>query len=882
MDSVVTRSAFIGREKEIAQFQQWLTTSDPAAPWILSIHDAVEAPEKKGGVGKTWLLKQFATIARQMYPDIVVVSIDFFNVADREGVVVADRVVDELHAAYPDWSHALFSSVLGEYRDALRAGKEEATEIRDRLTDALIQDLHQLDEQLVEERKYLLLLFDTYELVEQNPTVAVMRLSQAFPENYQFERLGVVIAGRNALDLEHPNWRGRGHEVQELALSPFTQEEMLEYFDRFSTVNALLPEQASALYERTEGRPILLGLVNDVLKRNIMTLENLVAVPKAQFEATLVTKINNLEQPIDTIVLFMAHTPHRFNLAMLAWVTEKLHLTVLAQKSAPATLQEELLALSFVRRPSSGEDFVLHDEMGPLIMKHCWDVQDPDQRTRRALSQCIAEYYEHELRTVQLEQLRQAYTVELLYHKLYTNLEDGYQFFTRHFRQAINLWLSAFARSLLHEAQKFAHDLPQQYQYDLKHFEAQLLQKEERPKEALDLLHQLEQEADADWLEKHRADLLYEKAVCYQQLSDFPEAIACFNAAKEIEKERGHLSDYALLLNWLGYTYYRQGQLEIALTYYDEAVAIHEQLGNPRAYAGVLNSISTVYRLQGRVEEALRRCKIGWRIRYDLFKQGKVSEVYVAWSLGGIGAIYLHIDDLVSAEGHFREAYDIFQRIGHKKGLATTMNRFGQIALARRDLRSAMEWFQRAYNVSLGVDSNCQINSLNKQGWILVLEHRWDEAVELLNKAIRLAQQVHDDYQQAESLIDLADVLERMGHHEQSQQALSEAEEIGQRYSYNYLLGLAKESQGDIRYSVGDYQAAFDYYAEACRYLAYYNAIKYNKTLRKVVDALLETPTEELPSIIDRLIAYWRSHEMAETQPDLISSCQEVKRLMRV
>ncbi len=254
----------------------------------------------------------------------------------------------------------------------------------------------------------------------------------------------------------------------------------------------------------------------------------------------------------------------------------------------------------------------------------------------------------------------------------------------------------------------------------------------------------------------------------------------------------------------------------------------------------------------------------------------------MAWSLNGIGTIYLHIDDLVSAERYFREAYDIFQRIGYKKGLATIMNRLGQVAQARRDLNEAMEWFKKAYTISLGVDRECQINSLNKQGWILVLEYRWEEAVKYLNQAIELAQQVHDDYQQAESLIDLADVLERMGQHEPAQQALDKAEEIGQKYNYNYLLGLAKESQGDIRYSAGDYQTAFYYYAEACRYLAYYNAIKYNKTLRKVVDALLETPSEEIRPIVETLIAYWRSHELAASHPDLISSCEEVRSLMQV
>src|SRR5437667_5878191 len=102
------REHFIGREKEIAHFIQWLTNTDPEAPWILYLYDTLTDRSKKGGVGKTWLLRKFSAIAKQISPDIVTVYIDFFNIADRDGTVVAERVVAALEAAYPTWDASAF------------------------------------------------------------------------------------------------------------------------------------------------------------------------------------------------------------------------------------------------------------------------------------------------------------------------------------------------------------------------------------------------------------------------------------------------------------------------------------------------------------------------------------------------------------------------------------------------------------------------------------------------------------------------------------------------------------------------------------------------------------------------------------------------------
>lgn len=880
MEIGAIQERFIGREQEIAHFKEWLTNTDPEAPWILHLYDMQPDPVKKGGVGKTSLLRKFSDIAKQVYPDLVTVHIDFFNIADRDGTVIAERVVKALKSAYPTWNTSIFEKSLMEYSSAPSDGKEDTTWLHDRFADALIADLHALDKQLSEASKHLLVFFDTYELIEANPLTAALRLDQTFPDNYDFARMGVIIAGRNELDWNHTNWRGRRHEVQSMPISPFTLPEIIEYFEKLSSVKvSIQPSDIQALYERTEGRPILIGLVNDVLSQRISTLKELVAIPKGSFEASLVAKINELENPIDSIVLFMAHAYHRFNFSFLNWILRESSYSDLLQDINPEHISEQLLQLSFVRRPSSGEDFVLHDEMRPLVNRHCWDVLDPDLRSRKFLSKCAIEYYEHELQHIQIEQLKQAYTVELLYHKLYVDLEDGYQYFSEKFSSVVDLRLNSFARALLREAQQFSGQMSPTQLYNLKYGEARLLQKEEAADLALNLFQQLEQEADKQWLDEHQANILLGKGTAYQQLSRYSEAIGCFTSAMELHKIRGHMSDYAYLLHWLGFVYEKQGQLDTALCYYEDGLEIHKGLRNERAYAYALLNISTVYHLQGKVEEALLRAKISRRIRYDLFKQDKMSEVYVGWSLCWIGTIYYQTDDLLKAEESFQEALDIFVRTGHKKGLATIYNRFGKVSMSRGDLQEARQWFEKAYYTSLGIDTEVQINCLNKQGWIMMLTGQYEKAIDLLQQAIELAKQVHDDYQQAESLVDLAEAFERSGLDEQSQQAWQKAREICLKHNYYYLLGHSNMYKGDVLYQAGDYKVAFQNYGEACHYMTRYNILEYSRGLRKVVDTLLGVPSQEIGPIVDELVAYWSSQGLDKDYPDFVSSCQEVRSL---
>ena len=277
---------FIGHEQELELFKQWFVNTDPDAPWILFFYDALEDPQQKGGVGKTWLLRKCASLVEAK---TAVAMIDFFSVADRSGVAVAQHVVQSLQQAYPSWSPSAYLAALAEYHQAMSEHKQ-AADLDTKLRESLAEDLKALEQQLERDDKHLLICFDTFELIEEQPLIATLGVAHTFPDRYNFEHIGVMIAGRNAPDWTQPNWKGRENEVKCVPIKPFDLDETVQFISANCTPETSLDvasKQAEAIYRGTQGRPILLGLVTDVLYHHIMTLEKLAQTPVSSFESNL-------------------------------------------------------------------------------------------------------------------------------------------------------------------------------------------------------------------------------------------------------------------------------------------------------------------------------------------------------------------------------------------------------------------------------------------------------------------------------------------------------------------------------------------------------------------------------------------------------------------
>jgi tetratricopeptide (TPR) repeat protein len=871
---------FIGRRQEIQLFKDWL--EDASSPWILYFHDATEEKDKKGGIGKTWLLRYCADIIVREHPDIALVMVDFFNVEDRDGLFLAEKVVQELHRFCPEWNYTAFASILDQYPAKKAEDVAEDETIFTAVAAALVEDMQHLEPILEQQQKTLLMVFDTFEVIEDNPIVAVMRRSQTFPDNYSSSHMKVMMAGRNQLNWEHPNWRGRQHEVQSFALRPFSEQEMLEYIDAESIYSGPPQEeqQIVALYKRTEGRPILIGLVVDVLNNRVQSLDNLVAVPEKSFEENLILQIYRLENPINWVILFMAHAYHHFNMALLEGILAQVPQPEPIRSVNREEIAEKLPQLSFVRRSSTGGSFALHDEMRRLVVKYCWEELDLDKRQRKDISRYVIQYYTQEFANTKDRSWQQLCDLAILHHRLFVDLSDGLEYFKSRFQAARILRRRVFARLLLQETQNVADSMSLAQRNDVQLAEAQLLRLEDAFDDALKALDQIRKESDPQWYETNYYEVLNEEGQCYQKKNLWDAAERCFNECLAVETERDNQARCAALLNLLGYISHRRGQFATAVDYYQRSADLFKRQGYIRNYADALNNMSNAYRYQGKIEEALLRCKIGWRLRWNLFQKGDLDEVIVGWSLNTLGAIYLSAGNTSEAEIRFTEAYDIYSRADAKREISTVYHNFGQVQFARQNFDEALTWFVRAQQAAVEANVEYYIKSLIWQGRIYMRQQRWSEAQSFFEQAIQRAQQVADNYQKVESSIYLAECLTAQNQEDRSQQLLTEAEQNALECSYYDLSGHISYIRGENLYYLGEFRRAFQHYAVYCHYMTLYNYAEYGIAVQKVIDALIGIIGKDVETILDDIALYWEKHQLNEEYPELIAACEEVRELL--
>ncbi|MGH2510714.1 MAG: tetratricopeptide repeat protein, partial [Ktedonobacteraceae bacterium] len=409
-----------------------------------------------------------------------------------------------------------------------------------------------------------------------NPAVAVLEAKQSFPDDYQFGRVRAVIAGRNAPQWSHPTWQGREQDVLLCPLTGFSLSEAREYLVENAPTRVALGEQpgetVQALHAHTEGRPILLALLVDILHYREVQLAEIVEISsRKRLEEALVQWLH-LIRPIDQAIYFMAHIAHRFD--------ERILETIASIKMFPPSELTQLFAsvsrLSVVRTSSSQRDvLVLHDEMRRMVNDYCWPREDPTKSFRSELSTLMIGHYNARLATKPNEELRESYLVEKLFHELFLDIDAGLASFSEQFRQALRLSQRAFARSLLREVKKFDEErllsrekqpqLSLAQRQDLKVAEARLLVAEENPSAALLIYQELER--DLNWVQSHASDLLFFRGDCYFHTARYAEAIDSFEACLQLERANSDQTRTAEIYNALGLIARRQARYREARDY---------------------------------------------------------------------------------------------------------------------------------------------------------------------------------------------------------------------------------------------------------------------------------------------------------------------------
>lgn len=895
-NGVYSNSIFIGREKEIAEFQKIL--SGEIEEWILYL-------KGNGGVGKTQLLQRYIEIALTEMPDSLLTTdqlVDFYWTTNQHELGILETISKQLQPTL----FQEFSTALQRYEELAQTGSPNPDLVDEKETQArklFFETYAGLD------TKRVLLLFDTAEIggvqVHNFLQKTLLRLKQLHPGTI------VVVAGRPDPDLLLPEKQTIVQEVK-----GFGEVEVARYFQEHQLdLDANIIQRITAL---TDGRPILVALTLDWIQYGY-PVEELINCPKDDFKQLMVRRVQELRFNIDQAILAMAHFHRRFNEDFLAHILHR-------SREEAQQLIESASAFSFVkyRPPQTGEpgSCLLHDEMREMINQFVWPNLDPFRTYRQGWNRTIADYY---LRLIRESETKYQYLkskalkLERLFYLTDLERDKAFEYAESLFREARSQQDIAWMKTINYELENVRSNLDaptdQEILWDalVSHFEgdypgavnklkplaenenvAPVLCAEIRSQVVESLTYASElQEAIAlgtkweTWFQEQLAEPFTNKAhhqqiqfelgklcnsggLAHRNRTNYAEAISYYEKALE-HFAQAEVTDrvrieIANTKNNLAYVYHKLGRDDEALSHGEGALKVRRKLGSPAPIGFSYNVLAMIYVDQLRQQEAIA------------YFNKALQAFQEAGSNRGRGLVYVGFGRALRQLGRHKERY----------GLEAFNSNREEYQESERMLSTAVDIFRQ-----LGDEANLS-EALNEKGTLLRQQEKWEEAIACLEESSQLSMETGNIYRQVDNLVDIAIAFDYQGKADLALKAAEEASQIAldekkQLQAYN-LFAKAQEVAANNLFALKDYNKAFEAVANACIYIMRLDPARqgespakrelyYDHMVNWAEEKLLRLPSWELvQEKAAFLINRWQKAGLADSYPGFIIRMQDAAR----
>ena len=163
-----------------------------------------------------------------------------------------------------------------------------------------------------------------------------------------------------------------------------------------------------------------------------------------------------------------------------------------------------------------------------------------------------------------------------------------------------------------------------------------------------------------------------------REQGEYAKARSFYGESLAIRRELGDKRGIAVSLNNLGNVAHDQGDYAAARSLYGESLAIKRELGDKRGIAISLNSLAEVVCEQGDYAKACSLYEKSLAIKRELGdKRG------IAVSLDGLGLVARHQGDYVAARSLHGESLAIFRELGYRWGVLAVLEGFVALAAAQ-------------------------------------------------------------------------------------------------------------------------------------------------------------------------------------------------------
>ncbi|MFL7810020.1 MAG: tetratricopeptide repeat protein, partial [Anaerolineae bacterium] len=268
-----------------------------------------------------------------------------------------------------------------------------------------------------------------------------------------------------------------------------------------------------------------------------------------------------------------------------------------------------------------------------------------------------------------------------------------------------------------------------------------------------------------------RLEAYTKQAFCLVTLAELNRSLGKYDEAEDLAQESLALSrqhqdrcGIASALYTLGMLRYRIGQVEQAKTFLEESLAVSQECGNRHIAMSALNALGDVTCHLGAYDEA-------WGLFESCLELGReLNDRYtIATLLNNIGTILHVLGEYEEAQRYYQEGLDIRRQIGDQRGQAISLLNFGELAHELCSYDEALMYYQEALAIGRRTrDQWVTLNSLNNLGEMACTLDDFVGAKVYLTEALATAYETRTLALLAKTLIGLAMLFAKQGQNDRA------------------------------------------------------------------------------------------------------------------
>ncbi len=251
---------------------------------------------------------------------------------------------------------------------------------------------------------------------------------------------------------------------------------------------------------------------------------------------------------------------------------------------------------------------------------------------------------------------------------------------------------------------------------------------------------------------KQSAEAFCMKGYLENDKGDISKAIDYYGVGLKLFEESGDKERIAYALHQIAYLLQTAGDITKALEYNSRSLKIKEEIGDKFGIAFSLNSIAIILEIQGEYPKALEYLIRSLKLQEEIGdKEG------MAQSLNNIGAIYNVQGDpsvksskedakkagWLKALEYYERSIKLYEELGNKKGMATTLSNIGVIYGKQGDTKKELEYYSESLKIreSIGYKKGIAMSLFNF-GATYLKQRNYSEALKYALKSMKISSEL--------------------------------------------------------------------------------------------------------------------------------------------